>query len=141
MTHFHGPLLSPAARALFGYETVSDPDTVECSECRTGYDVEDINAGEVRMHQVGGEHVCHDCCDVCEGDCGEYLDDEAPDHYGPVVTIRRWEVDGRLGKFHAICAVDYQLRSWAHDWKISADYLSRHDIGVIVADAFAKEVA
>lgn len=141
MTHFHGPLLSRPAAALLGYEQTDFPDTVECAECHTEYDVEDINAGEVRMHKVGGENVCHPCVDMCEGDCGEYLDDDVPDHYGPIVTIRRWEVDGKLGKYHAICAVDYLLQSWTGDSKTTADYLNRFQIGVIVADAFAKEVA
>lgn len=138
MTHFHGPLLSPYARAVFGYE--NEPDTVECSLCRTEYNLEDIGAGEVKMHKVAGEDVCHTCVDMCDGDCGMYLDDETPDEFGPHITLRRWECDGKLGTFHAICAIDYLLQSWTGDRLRCADDYNKHQIAEIVAAAFPKEV-
>lgn len=136
MNTLHKPLLSPYAQAIFGSD--SEPETVECSKCRTEYDAEDIGAGEVRMHKVNGEDVCHACVEVCDGSCGEYLDDSVPDHFGPHINLRRWEVDGRLGKFHAICAVDYLLQSWTEDGLRCADDYNRAQIRVIVAVAFEE---
>lgn len=118
-----------------------DAPTIECSVCRTEYDAEDVAAGELKMHKVGGEDVCRTCAEMCEGGCGMWLDDETPDDFGPEVSIRRWECDGKLGTFHAICAIDYLLQSWTGDRLRCSDDYSYRQIAEIVAAAFPKAVA
>lgn len=131
------PLFNHVDSILFGsYD--ADAPTIQCSVCLTDYDAEDVGAGEVYMHEVAGEKVCSDCIERCEG-CGDVLSDEFA-HLGPETRIRQWAFDGRLGTFHAECAADDLLASWAGRPMLSADHLNRFQIGAIVHEAFPKAV-
>ena len=120
-----------------------------CSRCSVEIDRDDEtlhdvitlvrNGRRVPLRQAF-ESVCNACMERCVC-CGQDLDAVHTALYGPAVSVRLWESDGRRKPHHASCAADWLLGDWCDEIGIfESAPASREKIAEIVAEAFRKAV-
>lgn len=98
----------------------------ECAVCLTERDIDYEDEPII----LGGEKVCGECRQLCDGNCGEYLTDDSIRIGGPIVHYRDWALNGQLQTSHASCAAETILRYFDHEFDY--DHSTRQEITAMV---------